>query len=1211
MTDPIVTTTYKSVKVKYTHYGVWNYYVSFAVSFGYRAVPTTDANCKIVRLWLDGTLIYDCYTNVGADNFIFFPGTEDQPFYRGQMVLFLGSINLDPSSLAVPSVTAEIVDGADLISVVGDTFVARHLTPAWAEYSPDLVKLMQAFDDTAGHAFRSVSVKTNTETGTVHSAATFDMAQPVIFAPWQSFALAQNDAQKVLLNTADGLVISTFGGTSEPAAPDYQNFPSSLFGIGQNAGRSFSAGTTFFVLASDVDGFGHYPYQIAYVNNNKLVYGAGRGDHWTDKPVCMARGQRLGNDIAAEQSLLFGTPPVHSTGDVLVAFDYAVRRLRVGVAGSGPLSRDDVAGITPPALTPNLTPTLADDQIYSHDPSVGKIVRLYNYNLYGDLREAENPIILLIETDAANHRGVARKIAYDGTIIWTTGTIDLDGVTDAALRTMQTTADLTANRLGIISYHTSDGYTVINLSSGAVETGTYSGVTIAGDEPAFWLSTKDTFYPLRTDNKHIRVGVPGDAGVPLDDAIRSLALRAGYADEDIIITGLHDTLIQGYIVGASTTLGDILNNMSTLYQFSYAEIAGQLYVISIFDGESFTSVVTVPETDLAKLTESQAGDEQIINVVIADDAGMPLAINGRYIDPAVAYQQNVQTAQRSAGAVTASKTSTITVPVIMTGADMLARLYRALYNVWASQDAMSIRLPAKYLTLIPTDGFTFTALDFEHRVTIVQATVNADFSISLTLAERSFTNRLPVVETQVPLQPFASGPVAPIRALMLDLPDTSPAAEAIDTLNLGVALSGYVPGQWVSGRLDLAVAHDPASWATRLNTVDQTPIGTVLAITGPALVNPFATDLVTTMTIELGTIALADLIAASYDDMLAGATLTAVGRDGRYELIQWGAIVDNGDGTVTISTLFRGRFGTDAVVGMIEVGDFFIPYNGIKFVTYPVADYFAHTAYAYRGVVPNENPEDATQGFIIPNGNSHRQYAPVQLHGYRITDTDNSVDLRFRRRVRFGGELTDPTSDIPIDAGRTFSLDLYSADMTSIALRVESFTVADADPFDHYTFTQSQMEAAGYADDATTFNVIVYQVDDVIGRGWGSFGGPVPISDIAFDGAIVIAGAMGKVGASIVLDNPFSALTVAGALGRVSGSAAVVVKDALTMTSALGHVGSAVVMTITVEPAVTMAGALGHIGGSIVATITTGGGGDELTYNGDSLTYDGDTLEYD
>lgn len=1214
MTDPIVTTTYKTVSVKYTSYGTWQFFASFAVSFGYRAIPTNDKNCKVTRIWFDGVLVYDMFQNLGDVDFIFYPGTEDQPFYRGQMVLFFKNAVLADNG-AIPAVMAEIVDDTTLGAIVGQITTSRPIPFAWGDYYGYLAHVGNDLLN-GWPAWGTIIPATSSDGGLTYTLEIdIDTTLPVGFIPWSQLAVAQNGAQKLLVNYSpqSNRIVSRFGDVDDIDTADETDFPQAVVMIAQNAGQSFNASSQFMLLSSGVDGDSKWPYQMLRIINNTLAYGDGVGTRWDDEPSCFARGQRLGaGQTAIAQLFGYAAPPGNATGDIFAGFDYSVSKLTAGLKG----------GFT-------------DTEIYSHDSGVGKIVRIYSYS---EPTTDAPVIVLLIETDAGTHVGFARKIAYDGAILWSSSAIDLDSIADKQWRTQQSSSDLAGNKLCVISANTANTYTLISLDDGTFVTGTFDPgmVTIDPSVPTFWIAAQETFYTFGDVVSFVHVDVPGATAIPLDEAITDLAERAGYASEDVIVTGLHDITIQGYIVGSNTTLGDILDNMSTLYQFSYAEVGGKLIVMAVFDGESFTSVATVGTDDLAVLTEGKTDDQQVINTVIADDADMPLKLGVNYIDPDIDYQQGTQVVQRSKvpqATTAADKSSVFTIPIIAHGNDMLARLYRALYATWAAQKTHTIRLPAKYLRLIPTDGFIFTALGFQHSVSAVSVTINADFSVTLNVAERSGSLRLPTVDTQQPVRQPPRGPAAPIRALLLDLPDTSPEQAADSTLNLGVALGGFTPAAWVSGRLDLLNTAAPVSWVTRYQTANETPIGQVIEIDriGGSVVGLYETDYKTIITIALNNGVVGDWADASYSDMLAGANLIAIGRDARFELLQYGAVVDNGDGTVTISTLMRGRFGTDPVIGMMQVGDYVARHDKIGSVTYPLADFKALAGYAYRGVVPGQDANAAAQSVILPQGISYRLRAPAQLKVVGPQD-DGTYDVQWRRRTRFFGELHDFDSDLPPDEGRVFSLDLWRQDESGIALRVASFDCS-ADPIDHYALTPTQLTTAGYdGDGPEVINVYVYQVDAAhVGRGWGAgFQITVEPVSVFVENDMAITGAMGAIsGAGELTDVTLNEIAITGALGAISGGEEidVAVPPDMSITGAMGVISGAVAMTVETPLDLSITGAMGAIGGSegigdltidmsitgamgAIAGSSEVGDADDLMFGGDALTFGGDGLEF-
>lgn len=1205
MADPVVTTTYQTLRVKYTHWGEWKLYASFAVSFGYRAVPTDNKNCRITRLWINDTLIYDLFNNLGSVSWVFYPGTEDQPFYRGQMVVFFGNFTLPDDSGAIPSVTAEIVDSTADGSQTGTIHVGHpiaDLDTGICRGDFDGQRVYQVINDGSGKTLlRVIYTGTNTEVLSNYLPQAIDVSVPVAFAPWAQLLLAQQDSDKHLISFAKNTnsINDVFGGGSFITDAVYDNFPPFVAAIAQNAGQSMSTNTTFFATFSDEDDDGNWPWQILYVVNNKLTYGAGVGNTFPDKPAAICRGIREGAVGPQFGSPVWGSPAAGVIGDVLVAFDHGVTRLRVGAAGSGakPL------GSGPP--NPNSLPTVAVDSLYTLDPGDGKIVRLYSYNLPGAVVESNTPIILVIEDDAVNHRGIVRKIGYDGTVIWTTATIDLDGITGLDARTINASSDLSANKLVIVSYHNPLDYTLINLGDGSHETGTYddAGITIDTGKPYVYSSPKDTLYRPDEDQFYLQVGIPGATAIPLADMITSWAQVAGYDPDDIIVNGLDGATAQGYVIGANATLEDVLNNLMTIYQFTYAEVGNKLVVQSVFDTDGFLSQVDIPETDIALLTESAKSDQQIVNTAIADDGKLPKQINVRYIDPDLDYQQNVQSAKRTttpAPTVQSDQTITVDIPIVSTGADMLARVYRALYATWASQRAHTIRLPQKYLALIPTDGFTFTAIGLDHKATAVSVTFNADFSLNVSAVERLPALRVPDIALEPPVRPVAAGPASPIQSLLLDLPDTTAAMESDLVLNLGVALSGYAFGRFIAGRLDTANVADPAGWGTRLNTAHETPLGTVVALSGSrAHLGPFELDNATQITIALGAMNSGDFASATYVDVLAGANRMVVGRDARYEILQYMDVLDNENGTVTISNLFRGRYGTEPLIGMLSINDKIMRYDDLLFITYPNDDFLARVGYSFRGVAPGEDPTTTDEGFLLPQAIAKRPWAPHRLRASYKAD-DSTIDLWWKRRERFNGELHDFDADIPASIGHTFSVDLWHADLSGIFKRYPPTSTFAVDGYDHLFITQADVEGAGYDFPPDDLNYYVYQNDPVLGRGWGANGTAVRVTDFDPDegagGGIIegsdsaISGLLGHViGDGAVEVTPVSTdLDISGALGHVTGDGEIGYtspENDLAISGSLGNVaGDAEVDTTLAENDAAISGTLGHVTGAGVVT---------------------------
>jgi hypothetical protein len=112
---------YKDITVKYREHGEYQYFASFAVSFGYRGLKTTtldDTGITLARLWADGELIYDIATGKVASGVKWYirKGTEDQDpipgwdlAYRGHLLICFVDYPLGDNA-SIPTISAEFID---------------------------------------------------------------------------------------------------------------------------------------------------------------------------------------------------------------------------------------------------------------------------------------------------------------------------------------------------------------------------------------------------------------------------------------------------------------------------------------------------------------------------------------------------------------------------------------------------------------------------------------------------------------------------------------------------------------------------------------------------------------------------------------------------------------------------------------------------------------------------------------------------------------------------------------------------------------------------------------------------------------------------------------------------------------------------------------------------------------------------------------------
>jgi hypothetical protein len=172
---------------------------------------------------------------------------------------------------------------------------------------------------------------------------------------------------------------------------------------------------------------------------------------------------------------------------------------------------------------------------------------------------------------------------------------------------------------------------------------------------------------------------------------------------------------------------------------------------------------------------------------------------------------------------------------------------------------------------------------------------------------------------------------------------------------------------------------------------------------------PFPTDL----TGQLGLAMVSGSLASvSNLEMLNGANLAALIRaDGNAELIQFQDIALS-EGVYTLTTLLRGRGGTEVFTAAHAVGDLFVLLDDDGVTRRPLGlDRLGDTLH-YRAVGRGGELRDARTAQLTLAGNDLKPYAPAQLRA--AGSWGSNVTLSWQRRTRVGGELIDSTGEVPL-----------------------------------------------------------------------------------------------------------------------------------------------------------------------------------------------------
>jgi hypothetical protein len=211
-------------------------------------------------------------------------------------------------------------------------------------------------------------------------------------------------------------------------------------------------------------------------------------------------------------------------------------------------------------------------------------------------------------------------------------------------------------------------------------------------------------------------------------------------------------------------------------------------------------------------------------------------------------------------------------------------------------------------------------------------------------------------------------------------------------------------------------------------------------------------------------------------EMLNGANLAALIRaDGNAELIQFQDAVLS-QGIYALTTLLRGRRGTEPFTGGHAVGDLFVLLGGDGVTRRPLGlDRLGDTLH-YRAIGRGGELRDARTAQLTLAGNDLKPYAPAQLKA--TGSWGSNVTLSWQRRTRVAGELIDGTGEVPLaEDTEDYELEILDGPGGAV-LRTETGITTTS-----LTYT-SGMQSADFGGAQTELSFVVYQISAQVGRGF-------------------------------------------------------------------------------------------------------------------------------
>jgi hypothetical protein len=562
--------------------------------------------------------------------------------------------------------------------------------------------------------------------------------------------------------------------------------------------------------------------------------------------------------------------------------------------------------------------------------------------------------------------------------------------------------------------------------------------------------------------------------------IADLCARVGVTADMIDVSQVTATTI-GYVVKDSKSAGAAIADLCNTYLIDMVESDYKLQFIP----RGQPVVATITQADLGSIDNNDSS--QFWQVKSAQELELPLQITVKYSDPALDYQPGSAAAKRTALPVATqfSKRKIIKdLPVVATNQEARQIAENWLYTMWASRDTFETVLGLKYVWLDPTDNLT-VVLDNGDTTTVRIENIDtgADLSLKLSLAAEDISVYAPTTSPGVVYgaKPQALTPSTFAQLLQFNVPllqdaDGAPPGQIRIYTAAGASVAGWRGGgiyrstdmiNWT----DYAPAPSGANWGHALTALADT-------------VAKFSTDHRNSVRVILVSGSTLPSSCA-YIDLMSGANAALLGQ----EIIQFQTVVDNEDGSLTLSDLVRSRRGTDWATGTHQVGELFVLLQLGFIAAHALTLGEIGQSEGWKLVPFGSTVSQSASSTYKYLGYDLKPYAPIN---FESTPSGSDLAVSWVRRTRIGGLLIDGIDTVPLneetEAYEAYVLPSAAAraafDPTLPATYTRAFLGLTAPGL---TYTAAQMTADAFAPATSTLYLVVFQISGVVGRGFPGY----------------------------------------------------------------------------------------------------------------------------
>lgn len=549
------------------------------------------------------------------------------------------------------------------------------------------------------------------------------------------------------------------------------------------------------------------------------------------------------------------------------------------------------------------------------------------------------------------------------------------------------------------------------------------------------------------------------ATVALADVISA---ECGLVDLTVDVSAITKR-IDGYTVREVTAPRAVVEDLIRLNFIDFSQQGGALKFVN----RTSTTARNIDILDMGAVDADELDNPKIVEETYPDFRELPAKIMVSYPAYNADYRTGTQSIQRPDGIDGTKATLEFTTTMVMSD-DEAAQAIDVMFNEMREATAQyKTRLPSKYIDLAAADVVSLP-LDSARTVSAAITKIGGETILDTELRLRTIDFTSDAVGTTTPtddkatLLDIANVDFVPIDGNLLRASDSG------DSFYFGVTRDDG--GTWQSATVyrstDGGVSYDP--W---MGMTDELPRG--FATTAlPDVAHPEAWDRSSSLTLRMS----ADFTApasVSEATLLSNPTLNAFAvQDGLdWEYIRAATVVDNGNGTWSLSKFLRARKGTDFATRNHGAGDRVVYLDPNALDRPPEGDRGLSRIYVPVATGTAFSTTNATS--FTNTGRGLRPWSPIDIAGVR--DGSNNFVITAIRRDRLGQEWPESGPEDPPMSEATESYKLFVYNGASIVRTITGSSLSFA-----YSASQ-QTTDFGSPPDFVTVGIV--QVSAVYGDG--------------------------------------------------------------------------------------------------------------------------------